>query len=131
MTYAFDNGRQTPLVAIAQLALADFTTTVAKAVVKMPVNSVITGGYINVTQVWNSTSSDAADLGHTGDDDKYSATPLDLQSLGVTALDVTGYVNTGGLDLNLTWTSGGGTPSTGAATLVVEYIIVNRATEVQ
>jgi hypothetical protein len=131
MAITLNNGRQWPLVINQDLALADFTSTVAETIAKLPVNSVVTGGYINVTEVWNSTTSDALDIGHSDDDDEYTTTPVDLQALGVTALVLTGYKNTGGLDLIGTWTSGGGTPTTGTATLYVEYIIADRATEIQ
>ncbi len=126
-----NNGRQNTLVAYTDLALADLATTVAATFAKLPYNSIVTGGFFAVTEVWNSTTSDVLDLGHSDDDDEYTPTPINLQALGVTALTVTGYVNTGGLDLIATWTSGGGTPSTGAGYLVLEYIITGRATEVQ
>ena len=131
MTIALNNGRQNPLVVNQDIVLADLTTAVAAAIAKMPVNSMVTGGFFVVTEVWNSTTSDALDFGHTDDDDEYTPTAVDLQALGVTALALTGYHNTGGLDLIGTWTSGGGTPTTGAGALVLEYIITNRATEVQ
>lgn len=131
MTISLNNGRQNALVAEQDLALADFTTGVALEVMKLPYNSIVIGGFINVTEVFNSTTSDVLDLGHSDDDDEYSPTPINLQALGVTALTVTGYVNTGGLNLIGTWTSGGGTPTTGTAKLVVQYIIEDRATEVQ
>ena len=131
MAISLNNGRQNPLVVNQDLVLADFVTTVALTIAKLPFNSVVTGGFINVTEVWNSTTSDVLDIGHSDDDDEYTTTAVDLQALGVTALVLTGYSNTGGLDLIGTWTSGGGTPTTGIATLYVEYIISDRATEVQ
>jgi len=131
MAITLNNGRQSPLVINQDLALADFTTTVALVIAKLPYNAVVTGGYINVSEVWNSTTSDVLDIGHSDDDDEYTTTAVDLQALGVTALILTGYENTGGLDLIGTWTSGGGTPTTGTAELYVEYIISGRATEVQ
>ena len=131
MAITLNNGRQNTLVANLDVALADMTSAAVEPAIKLPYNSVVTGGFVNVTEVWDSTTSDALDIGHSDDDDEYTTTPIDLQVLGVTALIVTGYKNTGGLDIDFIWTSGGGVPATGTATVVVEYYIDGRATEVQ
>ena len=126
-----DDGRQSPLVAIAKVAYDDLTSGSAFEIVKLPYNSIVTGGYINVTTVWNSATSDVADIGDATDDNRHTSSQVDLAAAGRTALTLTGYTNTGGENLNITWTGTGAAPTTGAATIVVEYIIDGRATEVQ
>ena len=99
MALVLNNGRQNPLVVVQDIVLADLASTVAKTVAKMPINSMVTGGYFVVTEVWNSTSSDALDFGHSDDDDEYTATAVNLQALGITALTLTGYLNSSGYDI--------------------------------
>lgn len=130
MAFSLNNGRQNTLVASAAIAFDDAATAIVTPVVKLPYNSVVTGGFIIVDTAWDSGTSDAFALGDTSVTNRHLSA-VDLQSTGVTALTITGYVNTGGLDLDAIQTKAGAAAAAGAARIYVEYIITDRATEVQ
>ena len=69
-------------------------------------------------------------VGDGGVTDRYVAN-VSGQSLARTALVPTGFTYTGVDTIDLTWTSGGGSPTTGAGTLRVMYILDGRAHAVQ
>jgi len=125
-----NHGRQYPLVAIQDFALADLTSGSAVAAVKLPGNARVIGGGVVITEVFNSTTSDAIDVGDGDNDDRYSDTAVDGQALGYTPLDITGYKYTTQDFIDLKWTSGGGSPSTGTGYLIVMYTVDDRANEV-
>lgn len=131
MAITFKNGRQSPLVAEGAFAFGDLTSGTGASFIKLPYNSVVLGGYIIVDTVWNSATSDVVDLGDTTDPDRYTTSAVDLTALGLTALTLTGFINTGGLDFDAEWTGVSTAPTTGAARVYVEYMITDRATEVQ
>lgn len=121
------SGRQELIVAEAAFGFADLTTAVAAASVSVPEGAVVVGGYLVIDVVWNSLTSDVLDLGDDLDVDRYSATPVDITALGVTALDVTGFAYTTANTIDVIWTGVGTAPTTGTARLVVEYYVEGRA----
>lgn len=131
MAISFDSGRQSPLVAEGAFTYADLVSGTGSAIIKLPYNSVVVGGFIVVDTVFDSVTSDVVDIGDSTDPDRYTASPVDLTAAGATLLSLTGYVNTGGLDIEAEWTGVGGSTSQGAARVFVVYIIDGRATEVQ
>ena len=103
-------------------------TAVAEAVIEVPAGAIVVGGFINVKTAFDSTTSDVLDIGDSVDDDEYTATPVNLQSVGVTALDVTGYKYTTVDNIAVEWTAGStGTATAGEAEIVVQYIVDGRA----
>lgn len=106
---------------------------VAEAVVDVPANAIVVGGTLMVDTVFNSTTSDVLDIGDGANDDRYSATPIDLTTAGAYALDTTGatgagYKYTTADTIDVEWTAGStGTATTGSARLWVEYIVDGRA----
>lgn len=102
--------------------LSQLENGVAVAAVKLPAKSRVLGGGVRVTQVFNSSASDELKVGDTGVTDRYSATPVNLQTLGFTPLYTTGYQYTDVGSINLIWSSGGGVPTTGTGVLIVEYV---------
>ena len=124
-------GVQYPLVAIQPFELAELSDGAAVKSVNVPANARVIGGGVAITEAFDSTSSDAIDVGDDGDDDRYSSTAVDGQALAWTALTITGYKYTAPNTIDLTWTSGGGTPTAGAGYLVVMYVVDGRANEVE
>jgi len=123
-------GRQEVIAASVSIThdLLSSDIAVAEGVIQVPEGARVVGGHINVTEVFNSTTSDVIDIGDGGDDDRYSATPVDLTALGATALDVTGYTYTAEDNIDVEWTAGStGTATTGEATITVLYIVDGRA----
>lgn len=125
-----NHGRQYPLVAQQSFALSELTSGSGIGAVKLPAGARVIGGGLLVTEVFNSTTSDTIKVGDGGDDDRYTASAVNVQALGYTALTITGYKYTATDYVDLKWTSGGGTPSTGAGILFVNYVIDGRANEV-
>lgn len=130
MSITKNAGRQEVIAATVSITHDTLTSDAAasEGVIQVPEGARVVGGHINVTEVFNSTTSDVLDLGDAGDVDRYSATPIDLTALGATALDVTGYTYTAQDDIDVQWTAGStGTATTGEATITVLYIVDGRA----
>ncbi|NIT14175.1 MAG: hypothetical protein GTN99_08055 [Candidatus Dadabacteria bacterium] len=124
-------GRQDILVAEVSFAYTDLVSAAAEPAVQLPPNAVVVGGGIVVDTVWNSATSDLADVGDANDPNRYSASQVNLAAAGFTALDVTGYKDVDGLKIDITWTGVGAAPSQGAARMFVHYAIADRSVEVQ
>lgn len=126
-----DCGRQTVLSAEVDFTFADITDdAAANPAIDIPAGAVVVGGELVVTTAFDSTTSDVADIGDGGDTDRYSATPVNLQAAGATALDVTGYRYTANDTIDIAWTPGtASTATAGAATLRIQYVMDGRANE--
>lgn len=125
MAISKNSGRQEVIAAYVPLTFDTLASdaAVAEGVVQLPEGAIVVGGYVSVTTAFDSTTSDVLDVGDSVDDDRYSATPIDLQTLGTTALDVTGFQTTAQGDIAVEWTAGStGTATAGAALLTVLYI---------
>lgn len=118
--------RQSVKTAFVDIALADLVTAEESGVViDIQPNTVILSGRTVTTEAWDSTTSDVLTVGDTGDDDRY-LTDGNIRAAGaIVALVPTGYVSKGE-GLTVTWTSGGGTPTTGKVRLEIQYYIQNR-----
>ena len=125
------SGRQYPLVTWVDVAYGDLTTAVAAALADVPAGATVVGGAIIVDTVWNSATSDVADIGDGDDPNRYTASPVDLTALGRTALTLTGYKYASGDTIDITWTGTGAAPTTGAARVEIEYLLEGRANETQ
>ena len=120
--------RQSTLLAWVDINLADVATNVQSNVaIDLPVGAVILSGQLITTEAWNSTTSDVMDVGDASSATRY-LTDGNIRALGARVPMVpTGFISTGE-GLRVTWTSGGGTPTTGKVRLEVEYYIKGRAT---
>ena len=130
MAITLDPNRQEVISAQVTITYATLTSDIAAAegVIQVPEGARVVGGHINVTEVFDSTTSDALDIGDGGDDDRYTATPIDLQAAGATALDVTGYTYTAQDNIDVEWTAGStGTATQGIAVITVLYVVDGRA----
>jgi len=122
-----NNGRQWPLVARQVFTLAEMEDGVAVEAVDLPIGAIVLSGTMVITEVFDSTTSDTIEV--TGGGAPLGAT--NVQATGLTDLVPTGVEQTLGDVVQLTWTSGGGTPATGAGYLELMYIITSRANENQ
>lgn len=130
MAITKNSGRQEVVAAKVTLTYATLAddAAVAEGVIQVPEGATVIGGFINVKTAFNSTTSDVLDIGDGGDDDRYTATPINLQVAGVTALDITGYQYTAQDDIDVEWTAGStGTATAGEAELIVQYVVDGRA----
>jgi len=112
--------------AIVEITLAMLATGVDLAAIVGRAGEIVVGGYVLVTEVFDSTTSDVLDVGDSGSQNRYK-NDIDLQALGLTALVPTGYNLTPGQDITVRWVSGGGTPTTGALQLLVQTVNANQA----
>lgn len=124
-------GRQWPLVAKMPFSYEDLAdhSGEALAAVIMPVNSRVIGGSFVITEAFNSGTSDAFEVGDASDEDRYLAGADG--TLGHDALVPTEHKYTGKEAVTLKWTGDGAAPTAGEGVLTVEYVIDDRATEVQ
>jgi hypothetical protein len=122
-------GRQYVLSATQTIDYTDLANGSAEVVLDVRPGTRVVGGFLLVDTDWDGTDP-TLDLGDGGDPNRYTATPIALDALGPTALDVTGYkyVESDTIDGTLDVT---GTPTQGSATLVIQYIIDGRSNEVE
>lgn len=141
MAITKDSARQWPLVAHVDVTYDDLTSGSAAEAIDLPANAILIDGWVDVTTVFNSATSDVLDVGDGADVDRYTATQLDLTALGTYHLDGMGDVLTvftaGGFKytaadtIDVIWTGVGTAPTTGAFTLYVMYYIDGRDNENQ
>lgn len=122
-------GRQYVLSATQAIDFSELANGSAEIVLDVRPGTRVVGGFLLVDTVWDGTTP-TLNLGDGGDPNRYSASAVNLAALGATALDVTGYkyAESDTIDGTLSVT---GTPTQGAATLVVNYIIDGRSNEVE
>lgn len=130
MSITKNDGRQSPLVASVDVGFADFVSGTLEAAVELPAGAVVLSGNFNVTEAFDSGTSDSITVGDAADEDRY-LTATDAQAVALTALVPTGLAVTGIDDVTVTLTSVGTAATAGAATLTVEYIVPGRAQATQ
>lgn len=123
-----NSGRQELIVATVDINLADVTTNVAAGAIDLPANAVVVSGQLITTEAWNSTTSDVMDVGDVTSGVRY-LTDGNIRALAARVpLVPTGFTTTATeKQLTVTWTSGGGVPTTGKVRLEVLYFVKNRA----
>lgn len=125
--------RQTTLVATLDITYvtlgAAITTGLVVPLVDLPYGAIVTGGHFVVTTTWVGPTVCSLDLGDAGNDDRYTSTIINLLSDTYVALTPTGYKYTAADAIDGTSIQSVAVATAGAGTLVVEYIIDDRATE--
>ncbi|MBG4448720.1 hypothetical protein I5F71_02820 [Pseudomonas aeruginosa] len=119
--------RQAVALALVSIALADVSDGTAQAAIKLPGGAVVVGGFLVVDEVFNAATTATAKVGDALDDDRYSASPLDLATLGVKQLTVTGFKTTSPGDVTVKYAFTGAAATTGKARLFVQYIETNKS----
>jgi len=130
--------RQYALTATADLIWSDAVVggvagavgTTAVAAVDLPANAIVTGGFVVVDTVWNSSGTTTFAIGDGTTADRYK-TATTLKTAGLTALVPTGFKYTAPDTVDITVVVAGSTASAGAGRLVVTYIVDGRGNEVQ
>ena len=122
-TFAFNSCTQAANVCTVKLTNAS-----------LPYNSVVLRVTAVVMTAFNSTTTDVITLGTTAANANELVTTCSIHVLGQIACTlVTTHANAtgntvaqsgfnGGFDLFMKWTGGGGTPSTGLMSLIIEYV---------
>lgn len=119
--------RQELIVAHVDIGVADVVNNVAQAAIDLPVNAIVVDGSLVTTEAWNSTTSDVMDVGDVTTPTRY-LTDGNIRALNARVpLVPTGFVHTPTEKaLTVTWTSGGGVPTTGKSRLEVRYYVKGR-----
>jgi hypothetical protein len=122
--------RQSALVAIQEITFGNIAdTAVAVKAIDLPYGAVVTGGHVIVDEVFNVATSAVLDVGDLTVANRY-ANDVNLKTLGVTPLTVTGYLSDGDAVYILPVLVGAAA-TTGKARIVLSYTIKNRASEIQ
>lgn len=125
-----DVGRQTILSASIAFTFANIAdTAVAVKALNLPYGAQVVSGYIVVDTVFNVGTTAVLDIGDLVTANRYK-NDVDLKTLGLTALVPTGYVSDGEA-IHILPVLVGTAATTGAARLVVNYVIAGRAGETQ
>lgn len=134
MAITKNSARQCALVATCDFTYADLTSGTYAACVDLPIGAIVTDGYVAVTTLFNSATTDTFSVGSqvegaAASNTAYSATSADITATGRAAAIVpTGAPTTAASTVGVVWTGTGAAPTAGVGRLVVEYI-VNGAAE--
>ena len=127
MAITKDVNRQKPEIAIVDINMSDLTSGTASSVVMdIPAGAVVAFGDLFTTEAWDSTSTDVMSVGDATSATRYLSGGNIRALAARVALVPTGFVSTGE-GLKVTWTSGGGSPTTGSVRLMVGYYIIGKA----
>ncbi|WP_337058227.1 hypothetical protein [Pseudomonas sp. USHLN015] len=127
MSISRNYNRQVIAFALQSIALANFSDGAVQQAVQLPAGAIVTRAFLVVDEVFNAATTATAKVGDSADDDRYSATPVDLKTMGKKDLDITGYEMPAQGFLTVTYASTGAVATTGKARLFVEYIDTGKA----
>lgn len=99
----------------------------AEAAFDLPGQAILVGGDVTVLTAWNSATSATLKLGDTADDDRYTATPIDLKTAGRTALTITGFRHTVAESLKALLAQTGAAATAGQARISIQYYVLGRS----
>ena len=80
-----------------------------------------------VKTAWNSATTATLKLGDATDDDRYTASAIDLKTAGRTALTLTGYKHTVAEALKALIAQTGAAATAGEARITISYYVEGRA----
>ena len=104
------------------------TSATTVVVIPLPPNSTVVGGSVDRNEAFDAVTYNVT-VGDNTTADRYLGT-TDVKAVGSTALVPTGYLNAAGENIELTFTAAD-VCTTGNATVRVQYVVQDRATEVQ
>lgn len=122
---------QWPLVAVVPWVYGDLVTAVATAIANLPGDAIVIGGEIMVDVATDFGTSCTLDVGDDADPDRYTASPVNLQATGRTALTLTGYKMLVADDLIATPVIVGAAATVGSGRIVIQYVKEGRADHVR
>lgn len=122
------SGRQELIVASMLVGFGDPKAYgTAEAAIDLPGGAVIVGGDVTVLTAWNSATTATLKLGDVSDDDRYTATPIDLKTAGRTELTFTGYKTPNAQAINALFAQTGTAATAGQARVTVQYFVQGRS----
>lgn len=125
-------GRQSPITAVVELSYSDLPTGVAVKAVRLPAGAVVIGGGLKTVTADNGGTSVVVDVGDSASGSAYINDHNAKTAALFTALATKlGAEYATADDITVTRVEGGTASTAGALLLVVTYVIVDRATEVQ
>lgn len=127
MSISRNYNRQCVAFALQSIALASFADGAVQQAVQLPAGAIVTRAFLVVDEAFNAATTATAKVGDAADDDRYSATPVDLKTIGKKDLDITGYEMPAQGFLTVTYGFTGAAATTGKARLFVEYIDTGKA----
>lgn len=110
------------------IALADLVSGTPLSAINLPADAVVLGGSLTTLQAWDSTDTDVMSVGADGTGNRYLNNGNIRAANAHVLLVPTGYAHASGGPITVTWTSGGGTPTTGKVRLIVEYVVLGSST---
>ena len=128
-----NSGRQEVIVGMATFKLADLTSGAAVAAVDLPAKARILDVYLKISTAFNSGTTDAMVIrSNEGTPKAYITIAAALNSLtaGLTSRAANtnlGFVNNAPSTIDVLWTGAGTAATTGEGTVIVEYVVDNRA----
>lgn len=99
----------------------------AENAIDLPDDAILVGGDVTVLTAWNSATSATLKLGDTADDDRYTATAIDLKTAGRTALTITGYRHAVAESLKALLAQAGAAATAGQARISIQYYVLGRS----
>lgn len=128
MTIKKNASRQELIAAHLTVGFADIATYgTAEDAFDLPGNAVLAGGDVTVLTPWNSATTATLKLGDATDDDRYTASPIDLKTAGRTALTLTGYKHTVAEELKALVAQTGAAATAGRARISILYYVEGRS----
>lgn len=131
MSIKKNDARQAPLWAYVDIDLADFADGAVQAAIELPGDAIVIGGFVQPITSFNAATTATLKVGDAVEDDRYSATPVDVKALTAVPLDVTGYQMPAQGDLIVTYASTGAAATTGKVRLAVSYTRAGRSQSTQ
>lgn len=125
--------RQAPEVAICEFTYSQLTDATYEPMVDLPIGAIVTGGYLAITTLFDSATTDVFSIGDkrgnaAANNTRYAATTADVTATGRAAAIVpTGEEMTEASTVGIVWDGTGTAPTAGAGILVVEYLVADRA----
>lgn len=127
MSISRNYNRQCVAFALQSIALANFADGAVQQAVQLPAGAIVTRAFLVVDEAFNAATTATAKVGDAADDDRYSASPVDLKTTGKKDLDITGYEMPAQGFMTVTYGFTGAAATTGKARLFVEYIDTGKA----
>jgi hypothetical protein len=130
MAITKDPGRQEVTAAYVEFDHADLTSGTRTPLIDIPAGAIVLGGFVGITEAFNSGTTDALIVGDAVDADEYATVAAGSGALSLAlykALTPTGYQYTTNDAIELTWTGAGTAASAGAGYMIVYYIVEGRA----
>lgn len=129
MSIKLNDSRQAPLWAFVDFALADVAT--AQDAFELPPGAIVVDGFVSVSQAFNAGTTATLKVGDGADDDRYTATAIDMSAVGTTRLTPTGYEVPATGKVKLTFAQTGTAATTGKARAAIAYIRAKRTQSTQ